>query len=150
MTDSRFTSYPKVRIGYLVAGVVTGVLWLAHDGSPLEHAVRLLALMATVMTVSWAVHRIAARLGRSLPRHPVGRFLLAKVGIVVLALVAATALDGLLADANLWVAVGMGAVVALLGPVLHPWLMHTDAAQTDAAQTEADHDEVLERLVTAN
>lgn len=140
MTDlwQHLSPQSKVRIGYLVAGVVTGVLWLAHDGSPLDHALRLLALMATVMTVSWAVHRIAEATGRDLPRHPVGRFLLAKVAVVALALVAAVALEGWLADVDFWVAVGMGTVVTLLGPALHPWLIDADADATD--------DEAMERL----
>jgi hypothetical protein len=127
MTDCR-----KVRTGYLVAGVVTAVLWQAHDGSPLEHALRLLALVAVVMGGSWLVHRIAEHRGRALPQHPVGRFLLAKVGIVAVALVAAVALESVFADPNLVVALGMGAVVALLGPVLHPWLMNAEPAHAVA------------------
>jgi hypothetical protein len=139
MTDSR-----KVRIGYLAAGVVTAVLWQAHDGSPLEHALRLLALMAIVMGGSWLAHRVAERRGRTLPQHPVGRFLLAKVAVVAVALVAAVALENVLADPNLWVALGMGATVALLGPSLHPWLMNAEPAPTAA------DDEALERLVTTS
>lgn len=126
--------------GYLVAGVTTAVLWLANEGSPLEHALRLLALMAVVTAVSWALHRIADATGRDLPRHPVGRFLIAKVAVVAVGLVAAVALEGLLADVNFWVALGMGAAVALGGPAVHPWLMKSES--------HAD-DEAMERLVTA-
>ena len=110
------------------------------DGSPLEHALRLLVLMAVVMGVSQAVHRIAAWRGKHLPKHPVGRFLAAKVTLVALALAAAMALEGWLPEVNLWVAVGMGALVALAGPALHPWLMKSGAVRSDEAN---------ERLVAA-
>lgn len=73
MTDYSRDPSIKIRIGYLVAGVVTGVLWLVNDGSPVEHARRLLVLVAVVMTVSWVVRRVAARCGREVPRHPIGR-----------------------------------------------------------------------------
>jgi low temperature requirement protein LtrA len=116
---------PRVRIRacYLVAGLVTGALWVAQHGSPLEHAVRLLALMAVVMTVSRAVRWWADRRGRRLPEHPIGRFLVAKVALVVVALAAAVTLDGVVAHADQWVAVGIGIAVAMAGPLLHPWLM---------------------------
>ena len=125
------TTQTKIRLGYAAAGALTGVLWLAHEGSPLEHAVRLLVLMAVVMGVSQWVHHIAERRGRGLPKHPIGRFLMAKVALVALALAAAMALEGWLPEVNLWVAVGMGALVALAGPALHPWLMKTDTVTAD-------------------
>ena len=140
MTDFALTPQTKVRLGYTAAGLIAGVLWLANEGSPLEHAARLLVLMAVVMGVSQAVHRIAERRGRHLPKHPIGRFLVAKVALVALALAAAMALEGWLPDVDLWVAVGMGALVALAGPALHPWLMKTSTQSSDEAN---------ERLVTA-
>lgn len=139
MTDLARTP-AKVRFGYAAAGLLTGVLWLAHDGSPLEHAARLLVLMAIVMGVRQTVHWIAERRSRQLPRHPIGRFLVAKVAVVALALAAALALEGWLSYVDLWVALGMGALVALAGPALHPWLMKTRPVSADEAN---------ERLLTA-
>jgi hypothetical protein len=107
----------------LFAGLVMGGIWLMQHGSPLQHALRLLAVMAIVMTTSALVHAWADRTGRHLPRHPVGRFLLGKLVLVAVALAAATGLHGVLPHVDAVVAGGMAVAVAALGPMLHPWFM---------------------------
>ncbi|MDY6998197.1 MAG: hypothetical protein SW019_16490 [Actinomycetota bacterium] len=123
----RIPRHHLIRAAYLAAGLKIGSLWLLQgDSSPVEHAVRLIALLAAVMLVAELVRRAAARRGRQVPHHPIGRFLLAKVALVGLALVAGLALDDLLAHAELWVGAGLILVVSLAGPRIHPWLVKAD------------------------
>lgn len=140
MTDFwwALSSESRVRIGYAVAAVLTAILWLAQHGTPLEHALRLLAIMAVVMTTSSAVHWLAERRGKHLPRHPIGRFLLFKLALVAVALGTAVALNGVVPHLDVWVALGMAAVVAGVGPALHPWLMNQrDSSVTRDVQPAA-------------
>jgi hypothetical protein len=118
MTDS-----VKVQVGYGVAGLAIGALWLAHSGeSPLLHALRLLGLMAIVMAASTLVRRWASMSGRRVPHHRIGRFVALKIGLLCVAVAVGIALESVVSDADVWIAVGMAALVAVAGPRLHPWL----------------------------
>lgn len=113
----------RVRIGYLVAGVTIGALWMAHAGeSPWQHAVRLVVLMIGVMTVAAVARRAAERRGQH-PRHPrLGSFIALKGSVITLAVMAGFVLDGRIANPDMWIGLGLIAVVALIGPLIHPWL----------------------------
>lgn len=130
MTDFlRSTGSTKIRLGYLVAGLVIGALWLSHsEDPPLEIGLRLLALMAVVMVASTLVRRAAERRGKRVPQHRIGRFLAVKVALLAGAVVAGIVLEGSIAHADMWIGVATAVVVALAGPALHPWLTgHADA-----------------------
>jgi hypothetical protein len=121
-----------IRTAYLVVGVKIGALWLAQgENSPWEHALRLLVLMAVVMAVMTVVRHWAARRGRRVAHHPIGRFLLAKLTLVGLAVFAGLALEDSIANVNLWVSAGLAVMVAVVGPIVHPWLVKADAAEPD-------------------
>lgn len=121
---------PKVRIGYLFAGVVIGALWVNQGGTPLwEHAARLLGLMAIVMTVT----TVRARLRNRPPKHPIGRFLAAKVGVVVLAVLAALLIGGRIDNEDMWIGLGLFVLVAVFGPILHPWLIRAERHELQGA-----------------
>jgi hypothetical protein len=118
MTVSR-----QKRIGYLAAGAVFGALWVSHSGDPLwETVLRLLVIMGVAMALSAALRHWATRQGRTVPEHSVGRFLIAKLGLLLLAVVAGLLLQPWVSAADLWIGVGMCALVAVAGPMLHPWL----------------------------
>ncbi|MCX2929371.1 hypothetical protein ORI20_03735 [Mycobacterium sp. CVI_P3] len=121
-----------IRTGYLVVGIKFGTLWLAQGtSSPWEHALRLVALMAIVMTVATAVRWWAARLGRPVAHHPIGRFLMAKMALVAMAVAAGLALENSVSNVDLWVGLGIAAVVAVVGPLIHPWLINGAPAEPD-------------------
>jgi hypothetical protein len=121
-------------IGYLIAGGAIGALWLAHSGeSPWEHALRLLALMGIAMAVSTMVRRWASRRGRRVPQHSIGRFLLAKLALLVLAVGAGILLQRWIPDPDVWIGVGLGVVVTVIGPVIHPWLTGASHEDVDTA-----------------
>ncbi|MET0699869.1 MAG: hypothetical protein ABWY93_09390 [Mycobacterium sp.] len=109
----------KVRWGYVLAGAVIGGLWISQSGTPLwEHAVRLLGLMAIVMLV----RAVVARVRKSAPKHPIARFIAVKVALVAAGVLAAVLIGGRLDNEDLWIGLGLFAVVAVFGPGLHPWL----------------------------
>ncbi|RDH79671.1 hypothetical protein DVS77_05540 [Mycolicibacterium moriokaense] len=80
------------------------------------------ALMAVVMVASTLARRWASARGRRVPRHPIGRFLAVKLALLGLAVAVAVALDGRLAHVDLWIAIGLFAVVSVVGPQLHSYL----------------------------
>jgi len=123
-----------VRIAYAMAGVFVAVVWLSHRGdSPWVHGIRLLAIMAVVMTTTALLRRWAAAKGRRVPHHPIGRFLVAKVALVGIGVAAAVLLQETIPQIDIWIAVGMGLLTAGLGPLLHPWLAKTTTATAPAA-----------------
>jgi hypothetical protein len=128
----RISRSALIRAIYLVVGIKFGAIWLAQgDSSPWEHALKLVALMGIVMSVATAVRWWAARRGRHVAHHPIGRFLMAKAALVALAVAAGLALENSVSHADLWVGVGLAAVVGLVGPVIHPWLMKADSAEPE-------------------
>jgi hypothetical protein len=133
----RISRSALIRVIYLVVGIKLGAIWLAQgSSSPWEHALRLVVLMAIVMTVAAVLRWWAARRGRHVAHHPIGRFLMAKLALVTLAVVAGIALENVISHVDLCVGVGLAAVVGLVGPAIHPWLMNSDPAEpepTDAA-----------------
>lgn len=128
MTESaraghRLPQSTKIRIGYLVAGVTIGALWMAHAGeSPWQHALRLVALMVGVMTVATVARRVATRRGRHRQHPRLGRFIVLKGAVVALAVMATLVLDKWIDKPDRWIGLGLTAVVALVGPMVHPWL----------------------------
>jgi hypothetical protein len=135
MTDfaQRMSPQTKVLVGYLIAGVVIGAMWLGQAGHSLaEHALRLVALMAIVMALTTAVQRRRAAQGRLVKKHPIGRFLAMKLGLVAAAVVADLALAQWVTTPDPWVALGLVVVVAVGGPLLHPWLTKSDDRQAVA------------------
>ncbi|WP_141564298.1 hypothetical protein [Mycolicibacterium palauense] len=129
-----------IRLAYLVVGLKFGSLWLVQgEGSPWIHALRLVVLMAVVMTVAEVVRRWAARRGRRVNHHALGRFLLAKLGVVALAVAAGLLLQDWLANANVWVGLGLAVVVAVAGPLIHPWLVRAaDESEDDPVDIQVD------------
>ena len=127
MTDfwRRVPRHHLIRVGYGVAGLKIGTLWMAQgDSSPAEHAVHLMALLVAIMAVTDVARRLAARRGRRVAHHPIGRFLLAKTAVVGLAVVAGIVVDGWLPHAELWVGAGLVVLIGAVGPLLHPWLIN--------------------------
>ncbi len=117
-----------MRIGYLAAGAVFGALWVSHSGDPLwETVLRLLVIMGVAMALSAGLRHWAAQRGRAVPGHSIGRFLIAKLGLLLLAVVAGLMLQPWVSAADLWIGVGMCALVAVAGPMLHPWLAESDS-----------------------
>ncbi|MBB3748898.1 hypothetical protein FHT44_001359 [Mycolicibacterium sp. BK634] len=128
----RIPRHALIRGAYLVVGIKFGAIWLAQgDSSPWEHAVRLIVLMGIVMTVASVVRWWAARRGRHVAHHPIGRFLMAKVALVAMAVAAGLALENSVSNADLWVGLGIAAVVGLAGPAIHPWLTKANPAQLE-------------------
>ncbi|EHB55006.1 hypothetical protein MycrhDRAFT_2200 [Mycolicibacterium rhodesiae JS60] len=121
-----------IRVAYLVVGIKFGAIWLVQgDSSPWEHALNLVALMGIVMAVAAAVRWWAARRGRPVAHHPIGRFLLAKMALVAMAVAAGLALENSVSNVDLWVGVGIAAVVGLAGPAIHPWLTKAGPAELE-------------------
>jgi hypothetical protein len=113
----------RTRVGYLVAGVALGALWLVNGGrSVWEHALRLLVLVLVVATVLELLRRRrgGARTGS---RRAYVRLLTAKLALIGLAFAA----EALLAHWSVLGAAGAEDVVALAlalavavgGPMLH-------------------------------
>jgi hypothetical protein len=120
-------------VAYVVAGLVIGGVWMLHAGeSPLVHAIRLLVLMAVVMSLSTAARRVAAKRGRVVAHPPLGRFLVLKLALLALAVVAATMLDAWVPHADVWIAVGLALLVMTVGPHVHPWLVGRTATEVPA------------------
>lgn len=133
---NRFPRHVLIRVAYLAVGIKFGAIWLVQgDSSPWEHALNLIALMAVVMAVAAAVRWWAARRGRSVAHHPIGRFLMAKTALVAMAVAAGLALENSVSNVDLWVGLGIAAVVGLVGPAIHPWL--TKAAPAELETTDA-------------
>lgn len=88
-----------IRAGYVVAGLKIGALWMAQGDSS-----------------PW-VHALRLLI------------LMAKVTLVALAMAAGLALDTSISHADAWVSVGLAAVAALGGPIIHPWLVKTRAVE---------------------
>ena len=123
----------RTQIGYLIAGIVFGALWLSHSSEPLwEVVLRLVVIMGIAMTVSALVRRWAVRRGRRVPEHSIGRFVIAKLALLMLAVIAAVVLELWIPKADMWIGLGMAVLVAVVGPRIHPWLSgdthHTNAA----------------------
>jgi hypothetical protein len=116
----------KVFAGYVLAGAVLGALWVAQSGAPLwEHGLRLLLLIAGVTAATTLLRKWRGRDHQ----HDVTRFIAAKVGLVVVAMLATVLLDDWLGNPDPWVGLGLFVVVAVLGPVARPWLAPARAAE---------------------
>jgi hypothetical protein len=113
----------KVRKQFLLLGVILGLLWYLNGGRPLwEHALRMLLIMVLVLI---AVELLARRKhgpgGR--PRIAPGRIIAAKLALLVLAIGVEWILSPWTTSADLIVATGLAAVVALAGPWLRPFFL---------------------------
>ncbi|BDM73996.1 hypothetical protein HEK616_74830 (plasmid) [Streptomyces nigrescens] len=125
----------KPYLAYLAAGLVLGVTWALNEGTPpWEHAAKLLVLLfVAAPLLHLARRRRAARradhraLHRQAPPHQPHlsfvRLAVAKISLLALALGAAWLLDGRFDHPDLAVAVGLTAVVSILGPLLHRFLL---------------------------
>jgi hypothetical protein len=130
-----------VPVRYLLVGLVMGGIWAWNNGEPLwEHAVKLLVLIMVVPTL---IHRLSerrrARFGLEHgPRISLKRLIAAKVSLVVFALAVSLLLRPHLTDADYWVAAGITAAIALIGPLLHPYLIvHPSAAARAPGRADA-------------
>ncbi|MFI1158901.1 hypothetical protein [Streptomyces sioyaensis] len=110
---------------YLVAGLVMGGVWALNHGSPLwEHAVKLLVLLfVAAPLLHLARGRRAARRPAHRRRLSFVRLATAKITLVVLALGTSWLLEDLMPHPDLVVAAGLAAVITLLGPLLHRYLL---------------------------
>ncbi|OBA71703.1 hypothetical protein A5641_10325 [Mycobacterium sp. 1554424.7] len=111
--------------GYGFAGAVFAGLWMWHSTDPLwEEAARLLTLLAIVTVLSSIRHKRAAKQDAKAPT-PLGRFIIAKLALVIVAVIATLLLEQTTLNAGMWVAVGMATMVSVVGPAIHPWLSHS-------------------------
>ncbi|MFF4283751.1 hypothetical protein ACFY0R_00305 [Streptomyces sp. NPDC001633] len=134
-TGSRRRYLTKPSLAYLTAGLVIGVTWALNEGTPpWEHAVKLLVLLFVAAPLLHLVRRRrAARRADHRPqphrsphhRHHLSfvRLAIAKIALLVLAFAAGWLLDDSLAHPDRVVAVGLAAVVSILGPLLHRFLL---------------------------
>jgi hypothetical protein len=102
----------QARIRYVVAGLLIGGFWyLNRDRSPWQDALRVMITFTVLMVV------MRARLKRkSVDVHLVS-LIAAKAVLIVIAVLVQEALKHSMDNPALVVAVGLGLVVALLGPV---------------------------------
>jgi hypothetical protein len=115
--------HPSTETARSVRGAILGVLWYLNGGTPLwEHAIR----MFLVMVVALVVLELLAR-----RKHDTGDrlriahwwIIAAKLALLVLAISAEWLLRQWTNRANLIIAIGLAAVVALCGPMLQPHLI---------------------------
>ncbi|MCX4844517.1 hypothetical protein [Streptomyces sp. NBC_00893] len=107
-----------LRLAYATAGLLIGGAWAYGRDMPLwEHALRLCVIVVVVPPV---LHLIRRRLRRSAVHHlPLRHLIVAKVLLVVGAVVVQLSLDPLTARTSLLTAVALTAVVAVGGPAWH-------------------------------
>ena len=112
---------------FLVAGVILGVLWYANGGEPWwEHALRMLLIMVSALIALDLLARRKHTCGDR-PRIAHGRIIAAKLALLMLA-IGVEWLLGLWTDrADLIVATGLAALVALAGPRLQPYFVSRSA-----------------------
>ncbi|MEU0227256.1 hypothetical protein ABZ177_23255 [Streptomyces sp. NPDC006284] len=109
-----------------MVGLILGGLWAYQHGAPLwDHAVRMLILLLIVPPM---LHRRRTRRRRRLglegePHLSLMRLSVVKVSIVAAALLAAWLLRGRVAGADFWIAGGLTVTVAIVGPLMHRWLI---------------------------
>ncbi|WP_236796862.1 hypothetical protein [Amycolatopsis sp. GM8] len=121
---SRLSRVP-LRVWYLVAGVLIGVLWAWHSGEPpWETLLRLVITVLAVRTVLAVVQAVARRMGRLAgPSLHTGWLLIAKGGLIVGAFVVTEVLSAMGVGAADWIVAALiVVVVTVFGPGLHPKL----------------------------
>lgn len=108
-----------------VAGVILGGLWaLQHGESLWEHAVRFGILLFVVAPLGmWLLRRRRVLEGSPLGGLHLGRLMVAKGLLLVVALAVSVVLRPLTPAADYLVAAGLFAAVTFLGPLLLPWLL---------------------------
>ncbi|MFD8542985.1 hypothetical protein [Streptomyces sp. NPDC059649] len=125
----------KPYLAYPTAGLVIGAAWAVNEGTPpWEHAAKLLVLLfVAAPLLHLARRRREARRTEHQPPHDQPahhrthlsfvRLAVAKIALLALALGASCLLDDALDHPDLAVAAGLTAVVGLLGPLLHRFLL---------------------------
>jgi hypothetical protein len=123
--------------GYLIAGAGAGGIWIWHSSDPLwKEAARLTILLGIASVLSAARNRRLERRGKR--RKPLRRFILAKLFIVVAAVVCTLALDRHVSHVDAWVSAGMFIVIVTAGPSLHSWLSYRVTEVPAGASRPAD------------
>ncbi|MFJ3925197.1 hypothetical protein [Streptomyces sp. NPDC090022] len=108
---------------YAVAGIVMGAVWVLGSDTPAwEHALRLVALVVCAGAAMTLVHRRRVRLGRPADHRLHAGLLLAKILLVVAALVLDGVLGLWLSEPSVITAVALTVSIAAGGPALHRWL----------------------------
>lgn len=120
----------KPCLAYLTAGLVIGAAWALNEGTPpWEHAAKLLVLLfVAAPLLHLARRRREARRTEHRPPHhrphlSFVRLAVAKVALLALALGASCLLADSIDHPDRAVAAGLTAVVSLLGPLLHRFLL---------------------------
>ena len=115
----RFSQHQLAALRWSVAGLLIGASWAWNAGQPpWEHAVKLLLLILIVPSL-W--HRARVRKQKKTgivetgPHLSLRKLVVAKVGLVAVALAVSASLDGHLAGYDYWIAGGLVAVVAIGG-----------------------------------
>ncbi|MFE7112801.1 hypothetical protein ACFU98_38345 [Streptomyces sp. NPDC057575] len=108
-----------LRLAYAVAGLLIGGAWAYGRDTPLwEHALRLGVIVVVVPPI---VHLVRSRLRRrpTTQHLPLRQLVVAKVLLVVAAVVVELMLDPLTAWASFLTAAALTAAVAVRGPIWH-------------------------------
>lgn len=131
------TSKPESRTHYLIVGLAIGGLWvLNRDKSLLFHAVQMLAVMSALTALQIVLRRRAGQ------RPPYVRLVVAKLGLVGLAVGVQWLLTPETTESNTIVAAGLVVVVTAVGPVLdrfavnHPLYMRGRPVKAHLQQAE--------------
>ncbi|WP_040691486.1 hypothetical protein [Nocardia vinacea] len=121
---TRLTAIP-LPVRYLVAGLGFGLGWIGQIG-PLW--VRALVMSMLLLVVPLLLHLVRVRMVRAQPRSDgahgsLFRFTVAKAILVVLVVFASWSLQSVTSWADIILGGAMAAIVAALGPVLHPLML---------------------------
>ncbi|HEU5029727.1 MAG TPA: hypothetical protein VFV01_32775 [Spirillospora sp.] len=114
----------SVRRGYLMAGLIMGAVWAWNAGEPVwEHALKFgLLLFVGVPLLHLVQKRRTAGRPQAGPRLSLGRAVAAK-GVLLAAALLASYLLRSTPHGDLYVAVGLVAAIAGIGPLLHRHLV---------------------------
>jgi hypothetical protein len=128
----------RVRIGYLITGLIMGGMWALNAGEPL--LARALKSLLVITTLTVLLHMSRSRRPRGAnpadpPRISPPRQFASRAVLILLATVASLLLRPRVTDADDYIAAGMGLTVALLGPSVHRRLLVTQTPASPIRRT---------------
>jgi len=128
----------RVRIDYLITGLIMGGMWALNAGEPL--LARALRPLLVITTITVLLHIPRSRRPRGAnpansPRISLSRQFASRVVLILLATVASLLLRPRVTDADDYIAVGLGLTVVLLGPLAHRRLLVTQTPASPIRRT---------------
>ncbi|MEU6586897.1 hypothetical protein [Nocardia sp. NPDC046763] len=115
---------PRLWVGYLLAGVVVGLLWVVQTGPLWEHGLRMAVVLLVVPT---AVHLIRRRWAAGKPatvhRISLPRIAVAKAVLVIAALTVTWLFEPSLPRIHYLGGLALTVTIAAGGPLLHRHLL---------------------------